>query len=62
MSDGCNITSTCNNPGYSVYFENGTTGSIFNCSATINADNFYFDDAGSGSWVATDTDCYFNTT
>ena len=62
ISDNCNITSDCDNKGFNVYFENGTTGDMVNCSAMIIADNFYMDDAGSGAVVQTDPACYLNTT
>ena len=62
ISDNCNVTTDCDNKGFNVHFENGTTGDMVNCSAMIVADNFYMDDAGSGAIVQTDPACYLNTT
>ena len=61
IADNCNVTSNCYNDGYNVSFENGTSGDMVNCSAMIVADNFYMQDAGSGTIIQTDPTCYLNT-
>jgi len=61
ISDNCNITTDCDDNGFDVYFENGTAGDMVNVSAMIIADHFYLQDAGAGTIIHTDPDCYLNT-
>jgi hypothetical protein len=51
LTDRCNITIACNVDGYTVSFENGTTGDYCNIYTTITADEFKVNLAGSGTII-----------
>jgi len=50
LADHCNISS-CDNTGFLISFENGTTGDYANITGTVIASSIDFSLAGSGAWL-----------